>query len=180
MATAEQSQNAPLDDLSKILGSDAHALLDPAVARAWIAFLTAYGRVTRALSSELMDTSGMSLADFDVMAQLVRSEEYRLRMSELADAALISKSGLTRRIDRPQHFAGCAVIGAEAAIKMACKNHAGDRADGGRNGGIWRQAGGLCSLSGGPGCDAGISSPYGDDWRDCHCLCVIAHPTLRT
>jgi DNA-binding MarR family transcriptional regulator len=35
-----------------------------------------------------------------VMAQLVRSEEYRLRMSELADAALISKSGLTRRIDR--------------------------------------------------------------------------------
>ena len=100
MATAEQSQNAPLDDLSKILGSDAHALLDPAVARAWIAFLTAYGRVTRALSSELMDASGMSLADFDVMAQLARAEGYALRMTELADAALISKSGLTRRIDR--------------------------------------------------------------------------------
>ena len=100
MATAEQFQNAPLDDLSKILGSDAHALLDPAVARAWIAFLTAYGRVTRALSSELMDASGMSLADFDVMAQLARAEGYALRMTELADAALISKSGLTRRIDR--------------------------------------------------------------------------------
>lgn len=100
MATAEQSQNAPLDDLSKILGGDAHALLDPAVARAWIAFLTAYGRVTRALSSELMDASGMSLADFDVMAQLARAEGYALRMTELADAALISKSGLTRRIDR--------------------------------------------------------------------------------
>ena len=100
MTTADQSQNAPLDDLSKILGSDAHALLDPAVARAWIAFLTAYGRVTRALSSELMDASGMSLADFDVMAQLARAEGYALRMTELADAALISKSGLTRRIDR--------------------------------------------------------------------------------
>jgi len=100
MTTAGQSQNAPLDDLSKILGSDAHALLDPAVARAWIAFLTAYGRVTRALSSELMDASGMSLADFDVMAQLARAEGYALRMTELADAALISKSGLTRRIDR--------------------------------------------------------------------------------
>jgi DNA-binding MarR family transcriptional regulator len=47
-----------------------------------------------------MDSSGMSLADFDVMAQLARSSEYSLRMSELADAALISKSGLTRRIDR--------------------------------------------------------------------------------
>ncbi len=100
MATAEQSQNAPLDDLARILGSDAHSLLDPAVARAWIAFLTAYGRVTRALSSELMDASGMSLADFDVMAQLARAEGYALRMTELADAALISKSGLTRRIDR--------------------------------------------------------------------------------
>ena len=100
MATVDHSQNAPLDDLSKILGSDAHALLDPAVARAWIAFLTAYGRVTRAISSELMDASGMSLADFDVMAQLARAEGYALRMTELADAALISKSGLTRRIDR--------------------------------------------------------------------------------
>ena len=100
MATVDHSQNAPLDDLSKILGSDAHALIDPAVARAWIAFLTAYGRVTRALSSELMDASGMSLADFDVMAQLARAEGYALRMTELADAALISKSGLTRRIDR--------------------------------------------------------------------------------
>ncbi|MFM2104532.1 MAG: hypothetical protein RL006_699 [Chloroflexota bacterium] len=100
MATVDHPQSAPLDDLSKILGSDAHALLDPAVARAWIAFLTAYGRVTRALSSELMDASGMSLADFDVMAQLARAEGYALRMTELADAALISKSGLTRRVDR--------------------------------------------------------------------------------
>jgi DNA-binding MarR family transcriptional regulator len=47
-----------------------------------------------------MDASGMSLADFDVLAQLARSDESKLRMSELADAVLISKSGLTRRIDR--------------------------------------------------------------------------------
>jgi DNA-binding MarR family transcriptional regulator len=100
MATGEQHPNAHLDNLSKILGSDARDLLDPAVARAWIAFLTAYGRVTRALSSELMDSAGMSLADFDVMAQLAAADGYALRMSELADAALISKSGLTRRVDR--------------------------------------------------------------------------------
>ena len=99
MAT-EQLPSTEISELSAILGSDASALLDPVVARAWIAFLTAYGRVTRALSSELMDSSGMSLADFDVMAQLARASEYSLRMSELADAALISKSGLTRRVDR--------------------------------------------------------------------------------
>jgi len=96
----EQRPSAEVSELSSILGRDAGTLLDPTVARAWIAFLTAYGRVTRALSSELMDSSGMSLADFDVMAQLARAEGYSLRMSELADAALISKSGLTRRVDR--------------------------------------------------------------------------------
>jgi DNA-binding MarR family transcriptional regulator len=100
MATTGKPVSAEIEALSVVLGTDASKLLDPTVAKAWIALLTAYGRVTRALSSELMDSSGMSLADFDVLAQLVRSEEYRLRMSELADAALISKSGLTRRIDR--------------------------------------------------------------------------------
>ena len=100
MATTGKPVSAEIEALSAVLGTDASKLLDPTVARAWIALLTAYGRVTRALSAELMDSSGMSLADFDVLAQLVRSEEYRLRMSELAEAVLISKSGLTRRIDR--------------------------------------------------------------------------------
>ncbi len=100
MATEQQLPDAQASSLSKILGEDMSAHLSPTVARAWITFLTAYGRVTRALSSELMDASGMSLADFDVMAQLARAEGYALRMSELADAALISKSGLTRRVDR--------------------------------------------------------------------------------
>ena len=100
MATTRSSSNGDIDALSAVLGTDASAYLDPAVATAWIALLTAYGRVTRALSAELMDASGMSLADFDVLAQLVRSEGHALRMSELADAVLISKSGLTRRIDR--------------------------------------------------------------------------------
>ena len=86
MATTRSSANGDIDALSAVLGTDASAYLDPAVATAWIALLTAYGRVTRALSAELMDASGMSLADFDVLAQLVRSEGHALRMSELADA----------------------------------------------------------------------------------------------
>lgn len=99
MATTKQPTDIEFE-LSAVLGPEATKVLDPAVARAWIALLTAYGRVTRALSAELMDASGMSLADFDVLAQLARREGYALRMSELAEAVLISKSGLTRRIDR--------------------------------------------------------------------------------
>ena len=97
---ATSSAAHDIADFSSALGADATRHIEPAVARAWIALLVAYGRLTRALSSELMDASGMSLADFDVLAQLARADGQRLRMSELADAVLISKSGLTRRIDR--------------------------------------------------------------------------------
>jgi DNA-binding MarR family transcriptional regulator len=100
MATKGVQVGSEISALTAVLGTDASKLLDPTVARAWIALLTAYGRVTRALSAELMSASGMSLADFDVLAQLIRADGYALRMSELADAVLISKSGLTRRIDR--------------------------------------------------------------------------------
>ena len=62
MATTGKPVSAEIEALSAVLGTDASKLLDPTVARAWIALLTAYGRVTRALSSELMDSSGMSLA----------------------------------------------------------------------------------------------------------------------
>ncbi|NBP83484.1 hypothetical protein EBU60_06455 [bacterium] len=78
MATTSDPVSNEITALSAVLGTDASKLLDPKVARAWIALLTAYGRVTRALSAELMDASGMSLADFDVLAQLVRSADYRL------------------------------------------------------------------------------------------------------
>ena len=58
MATTNKPVSAEIEALSAVLGTDASKLLDPSVARAWIALLTAYGRVTRALSSELMDSSG--------------------------------------------------------------------------------------------------------------------------
>ena len=63
MATTNKPVSAEFEALSAVLGTDASKLLDPAVARAWFALLIAYGRVTRALSTELMDASGMSLAD---------------------------------------------------------------------------------------------------------------------
>ena len=42
----------------------------------------------------------MALADFDVLAQLALAGG-QLRMAELASRALISRSGMTRRIARP-------------------------------------------------------------------------------
>lgn len=67
---------------------------------AWSTFLRAHARVTRALERELHDEQRMALADYDVLVQLATSEHRRLRMGELADRLLLSRSGITRLVDR--------------------------------------------------------------------------------
>lgn len=67
---------------------------------AWRAFLTAHARLTDALERELRDTEGLPLTWYDVLVQLSEADDHRLRMQELAARVLLSKSGLTRLIDR--------------------------------------------------------------------------------
>ena len=67
---------------------------------AWRSFLQAHAAIIRRLEDELLGEQSVSLADFDVLAQLASAPEHRLRMSELADRALLSRSGMTRRVDR--------------------------------------------------------------------------------
>ena len=72
---------------------------DPRLA-AWSAFLHAHARVVRELERELQAEQGMALTDYDVLVQLANADERRLRMSELADRLLLSRSGVTRLVDR--------------------------------------------------------------------------------
>lgn len=67
---------------------------------AWRAFLRAHARVIRELERELHDEQDLALTDYDVLVQLSAAEERRLRMSELADVLLLSRSGVTRLVDR--------------------------------------------------------------------------------
>jgi DNA-binding MarR family transcriptional regulator len=67
---------------------------------AWRAFLEAHARVTELLGRELREQEDLPLAWYDVLVQLSEAPERRCRMQELADAVLLSKSGLTRLIDR--------------------------------------------------------------------------------
>ena len=67
---------------------------------AWRAFLAANARVTDALSRELEAECGLPLTWYDVLLQLAEAGRGGLRMSELADAVLLSRSGLTRLVDR--------------------------------------------------------------------------------
>lgn len=67
---------------------------------AWRAFLRAHARVIRKLERELQDDERLALTDYDVLVQLARAEDRRMRMSELADGLLLSRSGATRLVDR--------------------------------------------------------------------------------
>jgi DNA-binding MarR family transcriptional regulator len=56
--------------------------------------------VTEVLARELKDDEGLPLAWYDVLVQLQEAPGRQLRMQELAAAVLLSKSGLTRLVDR--------------------------------------------------------------------------------
>jgi DNA-binding MarR family transcriptional regulator len=66
---------------------------------AWRSLLQAHASLMRRLESDLEEKTGVALADFDVLAQLAAAGG-SLRMTELAARALISRSGMTRRVAR--------------------------------------------------------------------------------
>jgi DNA-binding MarR family transcriptional regulator len=66
---------------------------------AWAVLLRAHATLLRQLEKDLEKETGLALADFDVLAQLAVGGG-ELRMTELADRALISRSGMTRRVAR--------------------------------------------------------------------------------
>jgi DNA-binding MarR family transcriptional regulator len=65
---------------------------------AWFGFLTVHSLIARELDARLGAGHGMPLVEYEVLLKLSLAGG-RLRMSELADAALLSRSGLTRIVD---------------------------------------------------------------------------------
>jgi len=67
---------------------------------AWRGFLRTHARLWRELEAHLETEHGISLAAYDVLVLLDEAPGNRLRMSELADAVLMSSGGFTRLADR--------------------------------------------------------------------------------
>lgn len=72
-----------------------HAELD-----AWRSFLRAHARVTRVLDAELTHECDLPLGSYEVLLHLGDAPGRRLRMTDLAERVLLSRSGLTRLVDR--------------------------------------------------------------------------------
>jgi DNA-binding MarR family transcriptional regulator len=67
--------------------------------RAWESLLRAHAGLMRRMDSDLRTRTGRGLNDFDVLATLANGGG-SLRMSDLAERAYSSRSGMTRRVDR--------------------------------------------------------------------------------
>ncbi|MGH2496007.1 MAG: MarR family winged helix-turn-helix transcriptional regulator [Ktedonobacteraceae bacterium] len=67
---------------------------------AWRSFLTAHAALINQIERELQEAGVVPLSWYDVLFALYDAPGQRLRMNELASAIVLSRSGLTRLVDR--------------------------------------------------------------------------------
>lgn len=68
--------------------------------RAWRSFLTGQARVLEAINQDMVTDSGLTLNEYEVLVRLSESPERRLRMSNLAEHLVHSRSRLTHTVKR--------------------------------------------------------------------------------
>jgi DNA-binding MarR family transcriptional regulator len=81
-------------------GSTDARQLDERELAAWRGMLFAYRNLTTAIDERLEREHGLSLSSYEVLLLLSQAPKHSLRMGNLADRILLSRSGLTRLVDR--------------------------------------------------------------------------------
>jgi DNA-binding MarR family transcriptional regulator len=66
----------------------------------WRAFLTAHALLTRRLDEDLRTEEGLTLGEYSALLQVAEAPGRSLRMNQLATGIFLSRSGVTRLIDR--------------------------------------------------------------------------------
>ncbi|MEY4137308.1 MAG: hypothetical protein RL205_1436 [Actinomycetota bacterium] len=74
--------------------------LDAQQQQDWRAWLAASTLLLDAFSRDLQDAHGLTMADYEILVRLSESTDRRMRMSDLAEATLSSRSRLSHQIDR--------------------------------------------------------------------------------
>jgi len=73
---------------------------DPIRLAAWRGLLNAHAVAVGAIEREVAAAGDISLVWYDVLVALSEAPEQRLRLHQLAEAVVLSRSGLTRLLDR--------------------------------------------------------------------------------
>ena len=67
---------------------------------AWGGYLRSHAAMVRQLDATLIEAHGLPLSSFEVLARLAQQDEGKQRMSDLAQSVWLSRSGVTRLVDR--------------------------------------------------------------------------------
>lgn len=68
--------------------------------RAWRGLLRTHAMLVKRLDAELESAHGLALTSYEVLLHLWNSDEGQMRMCDVAESVLLSRSGLTRLVDR--------------------------------------------------------------------------------
>jgi DNA-binding MarR family transcriptional regulator len=88
MASSPQTTAEPIRELA------------PEELAAWRGLLRVHSALVKALDAELLAGHELPLTSYEVLINLQAAPDRRRRMAELADGVLLSRSGMTRLVDR--------------------------------------------------------------------------------
>ncbi len=74
--------------------------LEPDMLDAWRGFLFAHAKVVRALEADMIEQHDLPLTWFDLLSRIKQAPGQRLRMHQLEEASLFTRSGITGLADR--------------------------------------------------------------------------------
>ena len=97
----------------------------------WRSWITANRLLSDHLGRDLQAKCGLTMADYEIMVRLSELPEHRMRMSELAQVVVSSRSRLSHQIDRMQ----AAGFRTKALV---VKNITGNELGKGRSTNLWR------------------------------------------
>ena len=69
-------------------------------AGAWVGFLRCHAAVVRELDAALTESHGLPLSSYELLVRLSQAPDGRQRMSDLGQSVWLSRSGVTRLVDR--------------------------------------------------------------------------------
>ncbi len=74
--------------------------LAPRELAAWRGMLRVHARVTQELDAQMRTAHGLTVSQYEVLLFLGDADDHRMRMADLAARVLLTRSGVTRLVDR--------------------------------------------------------------------------------
>jgi len=66
----------------------------------WGGFLSAFSHINHVVEADLQDRARITHAEFEILLRLMWADDHRLRLQDLAAQSLLTRSGVSRTVER--------------------------------------------------------------------------------